>query len=235
MALPVGRRCCAGCGEAVDAWPSSRVALMAGMGPAPKPAGTRQRRNATVPMTMLPASGRTGKTPPWPLPDDVAKGVMQRLAEGKVEQLQEELRDCAARSRAKLERSLDQALAHASVLEAEIAAQRQLESALWRDLWSTPQAAQWEELGWDRDVAQYVRHKVRAELGSLDDAKEARQWSDRLGLNPLAMLRLRWETERVDAAEAEGRRRRASSKPAAKKTAKRKDPRAALTVVSDTG
>jgi hypothetical protein len=43
-----------------------------------------------------------------------------------------------------------------------------------------------------RDVAQYVRHKVLAEMGSLDDAREARQWSDRLGLNPAAMMRNRW-------------------------------------------
>jgi hypothetical protein len=122
-------------------------------------------------------------------------------------------------------------LTQASVLEAEVAAQRAMESALWDDLWSTPQAAQWEELGWHRDVAQYVRHKVRAELGSLDDAKEARQWSDRLGLNPLAMLRLRWETERVDAAEA--RVSVAAASPA-KKTAKGRkaaDPRSVLRAV----
>ncbi|PBO23035.1 hypothetical protein CLM85_18600, partial [Streptomyces albidoflavus] len=44
-----------------------------------------------------------------------------------------------------------------------------------------------------REVAQYVRWKVRAELGDLDASKEARQLADRLGLSPLAMLRLRWE------------------------------------------
>jgi hypothetical protein len=27
---------------------------------------------------------------------------------------------------------------------------------------------QWERLGWTRDVAQYVRHKVIGELGDLD-------------------------------------------------------------------
>jgi hypothetical protein len=77
-------------------------------------------------------------------------------------------------------------------LTAQLAEQRKLEALLWRDLWRTPQAVQWERLGWTRDVAQYVRHKVLAELGDLDSAKEARQWSDRLGLTPLAMLRLRW-------------------------------------------
>ena len=50
-----------------------------------------------------------------------------------------------------------------------------------------------ERLGWLRDVAQYTRHKVMAELGDMDSAREARQWSDRLGLSPMSMLRLRWQ------------------------------------------
>ncbi|MEV5138439.1 hypothetical protein AB0K71_05775 [Streptomyces syringium] len=37
-------------------------------GPLPKPAGERRRRNATVAMTQLPAEGRCGPTPDWPLP-----------------------------------------------------------------------------------------------------------------------------------------------------------------------
>lgn len=37
-------------------------------GPPPKPAGERRRRNATVAMTQLPAEGRQGPVPQWPLP-----------------------------------------------------------------------------------------------------------------------------------------------------------------------
>jgi len=37
-------------------------------GPPPKPAGERRRRNATVAMTQLPAEGRRGPVPEWPLP-----------------------------------------------------------------------------------------------------------------------------------------------------------------------
>lgn len=37
-------------------------------GPPPKPAGERRRRNATVAMTQLPAEGRRGPAPEWPLP-----------------------------------------------------------------------------------------------------------------------------------------------------------------------
>lgn len=41
---------------------------MAGMGPPPKAADQRARRNASVAMTPLPAGGRQGDPPPWPLP-----------------------------------------------------------------------------------------------------------------------------------------------------------------------
>jgi hypothetical protein len=41
---------------------------MAGMGPPPKTDGTRRRRNASIAMTRLPAEGRTGDPPPFPLP-----------------------------------------------------------------------------------------------------------------------------------------------------------------------
>lgn len=202
---------------------------MAGMGPVPKPAGTRQRRNATVAMTTLPSAGRVGNCPDWPLPDDVMTRVLVERAEAKVADLRDQLNDASMRSAAKLEREIDRTLTHATVLERELATQREMESALWAELWSTPQAHAWEQLGWVRDVAQYVRHKVRAELGSLDDAKEARQWSDRLGLNPLAMLRLRWETERTEEAEHRGRQRRQQPKRSAKKASS--DPRGVLRAV----
>jgi hypothetical protein len=121
---------------------------MAGIGPAPKPDGARRRRNATVPMTQLPAEGRQGDPPPpWPIENP---------------------------------KHVDEAMAT-----------RQLE--LWAQLWATPQAVQWERNRWTVDVALYVRWTVLAEQGSLDAGKEARMLSDRLGLTPLAMLRLRWE------------------------------------------
>ena len=105
------------------------------------------------------------------------------------------------------------------------------EALLWAELWATPQASMWEKLGWAREVAQYVRWKVRGEMGNLDAAKEARQWSDRLGLNPLAMLRLRWEIERAEDAEDRGRRRKQTGtpKPAAATGA---DPRSVLRAVN---
>jgi hypothetical protein len=90
----------------------------------------------------LPAAGRPGKPPKWPLP-----GRMQ-----------------------------------AGELEA------------WRDAWRTPQAVQWERLGWQRLIARYVRVLVESEQPDANAATrgEVRQLEDRLGLSPMAMLRLRW-------------------------------------------
>lgn len=167
---------------------------MAGMGPAPKPDGQRRRRNATVAMTKLPAEGRTGPVPDWPLIPDVTTKARRDLAAVKVERLEDDL--AAAQDEGnnpdRIERRLDAAREKLAILEAQLAEQQALELRLWDDLWTLPQAVQWERLSWMRDVAQYVRHKVLAELGDLNSGKEARQYSDRLGLTPLAMLRLRW-------------------------------------------
>lgn len=89
---------------------------------------------------------------------------------------------------------------------------RELE--LWGAIWRTPQAHAWALNGWAHDVALYVRYFVNGETGDLDSAKEARMWSDRLGLNPQAMLRNRWRVrgdevaERRSTASADKARRR---------------------------
>lgn len=188
---------------------------MAGMGPPPKPPGTRARRNASPPTTKLSPAGRGKKrAPSWPLLDDITLSVKKRMADADVEMFAGLLEDDPdARTRRKLEKDHAAAIMHAEILGAELEAQRAMEAKLWRELWRTPQAAIWENLAWSREVAQYVRWKVRGELGDLDAAKEARQWSDRLGLNPLSMLRLRWEIERTEDAEKRGQRRRGNTGP----------------------
>lgn len=158
--------------------------------------------------------------------------VDKRLTDALVRQLRAELADCDdGRARRRIRRELDAAVRRSEMLKAKMSRQTRLERQLWTALWKTPQAVMWEKLAWHRDVAQYVRHKVRAESGSLKDAAEARQWSDRLGLNPLAMLRLRWETARAEDAELRGkeRRDRAGAKPPS--SGSRPDPRQGLYVV----
>jgi hypothetical protein len=188
---------------------------MAGMGPPPKPAQQRQRRNPTVAMVQLPAEGRRRRAPNWPLFPDVVLTARRDVAAAKVERLQETRAalEAAGLPVGQIEQRLDLAMEQQFILEAQLREARKLEAVLWRDLWRLPQAVQWERLGWTRDVAQYVRHKVLAELGDLDAAKEARQWSDRLGLSPLSMLRLRWEVVRDETA-AKRRERAAAADPA---------------------
>lgn len=187
---------------------------MAGMGPPPKSPETRVRRNPTVAMTSLPIEGRKGDAPNWPLLPDIVLKTRCNLAEDKAEELREKVNEAEIEGKptGPLERRLDAALERLAILEAQVAEQRTLESTLWEELWKLPQACEWERLGWMRDVAQYVRHKVMAELGDLDSAKEARQWSDRLGLTPLAMLRLRWRVAADEVAEQRERQPTSSAR-----------------------
>lgn len=125
-------------------------------GPAPKPADERARRNKAPVAMRLPAAGRDGAPPEWPVGFNPSTRADQ----------------------------------------------------VWSELWSTPQAVAWERLGWTRVVARYVYllESSERDLDDIDDPKvyaamlsaqtkllpELRQLEDRLGLNPLALLRLQW-------------------------------------------
>jgi len=202
---------------------------VAGMGPPPKPANARARRNATVAMTVLPMQGRGKRNaPPWPLIPDIVTTVRRDLAAAKVLKLEDDLADASPSERPGIEARLDRARERLAIHEAQLAHQRRLEAVLWRDLWRLPQAVAWERLEWTRDVAQYVRHKVLGELGELADAKEARQWSDRLGLSPMSMLRLRWTVAKDEVAEKRAEREQRDADAAAAKAVPAADPYAAL-------
>lgn len=95
--------------------------------------------------------------------------------------------------------------------ESEFPAEREM----WERLWATPQAVVWEELGWTLEVALYCRCMAMAEQGDIKAAGEARQWSDRLGLNPAAMLRNRWKVDVPQAPASSGK-----AAPAARKSAR---------------
>ena len=174
---------------------------MAGMGPPPKPAGQRARRNATVAMTKLPAEGRKGRAPKWPLGADVQTDVAIELQRLAIKDINQEIEWAStARDRSAQRRKLERAKKKLRELEAMRTAASRTEKEIWAALWKTPQATQWEKRGWFREVAMFARHQAKAEAGSLDDAKEARQREDRLGLNDQAMLRLRWEIDGAAAA-----------------------------------
>lgn len=185
-------------------------------GPTPKPDSQRRRRNATIAMTRLPSEGRQGKPPRWPLIDDVVLTARRDMVRAKIKRLLAVLDDDGATKaqQSAANRQLGSAQEQLAILNAQLRAQRKLEREVWAELWATPQAAQWERLGWTREVAQYVRHRVLGELGSLDDAKEARQWTDRLGLTPLSMLRLRWEVVADEVAQQRETASTAAAPPA---------------------
>lgn len=184
-------------------------------GPAPKHPSQRARRNPSVAMTKLSASGRKGRAPAWPLGSDVQLETQIEMLKLALKEIEDEIEwGSNARERSAARRRLDRAKKKLRELEAMRKAATATEKQIWAALWKTPQAAQWERRGWFREVALYARHQAKAEAGSLDDSKEARQREDRLGLNDLAMLRLRWEIV-DDAGEAKKpaqRARRSSSR-----------------------
>lgn len=203
-------------------------------GPAPKHPSVRARRNdPKKDFRSLPAEGREGDTPEWPLQPDVAMTAMLEHARDRVASLQAEMaEEDDGRAKGRMRRELNKFEMTVAQLQIQLDQAVDMETALWADLWTTPQAVIWEESHSHREVAQYVRWKVRAEQGDLKAASEARQLSDRLGLNPLALMRLRAEVEHVDEVEDRGKRRRESPTP---KNAKPKtggdDPRSGLYAV----
>lgn len=202
-------------------------------GPPPKHPSVRARRNdAKKDFTTLPLAGRGKKdAPAWPLLDDPSMVAARDLAQDRVAALQVELAECEdGRAKGRLRRELSKQEMAAAVLGLQIDQTRDAELELWEQLWAMPQAVMWEESHAGREVAQYVRWKIRAEQGDMKAAGEARQWSDRLGLNPLALLRLRVEIEQAAAAEDRGRKRRETQR-SPRKPAAEDDPRAGLYAV----
>ena len=185
-------------------------------GPAPKHPSVRARRNAGAGMTTLPSAGRTGATPPWPLSQDSSLQAGLDIATFMVDTTQAALdAEDDGRKRRTLTGRLEKALTTQKRLEIEVEHSGGAELALWTELWATPQAVEWERTFAHRSVAMYVRWQVKAENGHIEAAKHARMWSDRLGLNPLALQRLKQEVERADAAESQGRQRRGAATPPA--------------------
>ena len=175
---------------------------MAGNGQAPNP--NAARRNARVALTRLPSHGFTGRIPRWPLPDNPRLTAKVDTLQEDVELLeQRDLDEGLSRTeQTKLTRTKERL----AIAIAEREAIRETEKVLWRQLWRTPQASEWSRLKWDREVAQYARHKAAAEIGSIDDSREARLRGEALGLTPKGLRSLMWV---IDTDEVGERRERA--------------------------
>ena len=173
---------------------------MAGRGPSPN--ANAARRNARTAGTVLPAEGRKGRTPKWPLPDDIL--LTSRIKALEAEQAEiERLLETAASTKElnSLRHRLGQNVEKLTIARGMIELGRKEELALWRALWKLPQAVAWEGLVWTREVAQYARWKAKAELGDIEASREARMLADRLGLTPKALQDLRWTIAADEVAE----------------------------------
>lgn len=159
----------------------------------PAPSMNPRRRNARVGVVVLPAAGYQGDIPAWPLMPDIVMSTRRDVAEAEAD-----AHDVAAleaedsRKRRVAERRAVKARSLATVLGRQIEAMEVREAEVWAEVWRMPQAVEWARLRWVREVALYVRHSVKAELGSLKDAQEARMLSDRLGTTNKAMRSLLW-------------------------------------------
>lgn len=207
-------------------------------GPAPKHPSTRARRNnPKAGFETLPARGRSGAVPAWPLLPDPVMVAEKELAESRIAELQVDIESAEdGRTKGRLRRQLAQAEMASAVLGLKIEQGRDSEVALWELLWADPQAVMWDlSVAFQRSVALFVRWQIRAEQGDLKAAPEARMLSDRLGFNPLALQKLRAEIEHADEAEERGKRRRAApgaATAAAKRRGGDDDPRSVLSVVT---
>lgn len=185
-------------------------------GPAPKHPSRRARRNnAKSDFRTLPAVV-DGPIPEWPLPPDASMAARLETARDLVARLQSDMVDeVDGRKVARMRRQLAAAEIEAATVELQLQQAVDGEMQLWAEMWEMPQAVVWLETHSERAVAQYVRLKIRAEQGSLPASTEARQWSDRLGLNPLALFRLRVEIEHAEEAAAAAEKRRGEPPAAA--------------------
>lgn len=161
---------------------------MAGNGPPPNP--NAARRNTRVSLTRLPSGGYTGRIPKWPLPNNPRLVARIQIIEADIEEL--EVRDLEEGLTRTEQTKLTRTRERLAIAKLELDTIVETERMLWRHLWRTPQACEWIRQKWDREVAQYARHKAAAEIGSMDDAKEARLRAKALGLTPDGLRSLMW-------------------------------------------
>lgn len=168
--------------------------------PGPPPNPNAIRRNTRQGLTRLPAGGRRKPAPKWPLPDNPRLAARVDMAAEVIEELEE--KDITEGKLSRTDRTkLTRARERLVIAEVERDAVLAAEKELWRALWKTPQAVEWDRFMWTRGVALYARHQAAAECGSLDDSKEARQRADALGLTPKGLRDRMWVIDHDEVGE----------------------------------
>jgi hypothetical protein len=194
----------------------------------------RARRNTDYrkEFVTLPAAGRQGPAPEWPLAPTgkIAEEITTRL--GRADRLEAKLAAATnAQSRAAAKREVTINDDKLALARQRLAVEQKAELALWAELWTYPQAVMWEESKSERLVAQYVRNTLLGEQGDHKAAMEARYASDRLGLSPQALLRLRYQIEQTDELSDRGAQRRQRADVASAHKRASSDPRRGLRAV----
>lgn len=181
----------------------------------PKHSSVRARRNdPKKDFRTLALQPSSFPVPRWPLPQDASMVAKLETARDAVARLQADMADEEdGRKLARMRRQLASAEIVAATVEIQLQQAADGEQEMWAEMWAMPQATVWLETHSQRAVAQYVRLKIQAEQGNLAASTEARQWSDRLGLNPLALFRLRVEIEHAEDAQAQADARRQQQNP----------------------
>ncbi len=80
------------------------------------------------------------------------------------------------------------------------------EATHWRNVWTKPQATQWEALGLEVEVALYVRSLAEAEIpGAAANLRNlVKQLQENLGLSLIGLQRHRWKIANAPATEIPG-------------------------------
>ena len=157
-------------------------------GPPKDPDALRRDRKSDAKWKTLPAAGREGPPPEWPLSGKAAH--IPALTPSWIQQVEDE---------DEKQRLLDQVESEASALFS-----RELE--IWAGEWRRPQAVEWERNGQALEVALYVRALVGAEAPNAKVTLRTlvKQHQEALGLSLPGLARNLWKIEEVDGdAEAE--------------------------------
>lgn len=117
-------------------------------------------------MKQLTAEGRGARRAPnFPLPKDGRAESLLPLWRKRVDALEGEyFEQDDGRRRRSLQKQIDETQKAIADLDVELKQLAKLEREIWQQLWRTPMAVEWEKQRWTREVAQYTRHKARAEL-----------------------------------------------------------------------
>jgi hypothetical protein len=148
-------------------------------GPSPDPEALRRDRKSDPKWIDLPAEGRVGPPPEWPLTGKAAH--IPALTPSWLREVEDE---------EKKQLILDQ-------IESEASALFSREIELWTEEWRRPQAVKWEQNGQEVEVALYVRALVAAETPNAKVTLRTlvKQQQEALGLSLPGLARNHWRVE----------------------------------------